>query len=264
MNHLSTFRKYTTTYPVRSFHSIVISLSWILLTSLVLNKLPVELGIIALTFVGLLGVSVMITYWTKGKPGIKKLFGETFRWRVNIGHYLVALFALPLFTIATSMFLGTMVLTPQDSLAIFQNYVTSLLSGFFIINLWEETGWTGFVQSKLMNDKGILKGSLLTAPGFVAVHIPLYLTQPSMFEFITSIAILIVLAFFFRYLLGMVYIDSNKSLFIVGLLHASFNNSAFGRSEMLPASIMGTVLFTLIYVLYREKIKPSFQKQSII
>jgi hypothetical protein len=221
--------------------------------------LPPEPGIIVLTFGGLIGISSLITYWSKGKKGLKELFSETFRWKTHIGFYVFALCAIPILTIIFAKLTGNFSIPQDDWMKTFQNYFISLLSGFLIINLWEETGWMGFVQKKLMDKHGLLKGSLLTAPGFVAVHIPLYFSQPTVQDFVMSLAVLFFLAFFFRYLLGMIYIDSKKSIFIVGLLHASFNNAALKHKEMLPASIIATIILTLLYHFLR-KVNRSFLK----
>ena len=42
-----------------------------------------------------------------------------------------------------------------------------------LINLWEETAWAGFAQSRLMARHGLMVGSLLTAVPFAAIHIPM-------------------------------------------------------------------------------------------
>ncbi len=246
------FSTYITGYPISSFHILVISLSWIVITTLFLFHLPPEPGIIVLTFGGLIGISSLITYWTKGVKAFKELFSETFKWRIHIGYYAFALFAIPALTVLLAKLTGSFLIPQAEWPSTFQNYLVAAFSNFLIINLWEETGWTGFVQSKLIDRKGLVKGSLLTAPGFVAVHIPLYFSQPTMMEFFMSLAVLFFLAFFFRYLLGMIYIDSKKSVFIVGLLHASFNNSALKHKEMLPASIIATIILTLVYHFLRK------------
>ncbi|MFZ3301523.1 MAG: CPBP family intramembrane glutamic endopeptidase [Microgenomates group bacterium] len=239
--------------PIKAFLRFSITLSWIVITTLFLLKLPTEPGILLLNYIGLLGSSLIITYLMKGKNGFKELFSKVFKWKVNIKFYLLALFSIPVLTILISLLFNTFYIPQSEWLLTAQKYFVSMFSGFLIINLWEETGWTGFVQSRLMKENGLLKGSMLTAPWFILIHVPLYFSQPTLKEFLIAIGVLFFLAFFFRYLLGLVYIDTGKSLFLVGLLHASFNNSSLGQAKMIPASIVATILITLVYGYLRSR-----------
>ena len=253
MSSLSKVREYSIQHPLSAFHITIISLSWVLLTALFLMHLPPEPGIIVLTLFCFIGTTSLITYWQKGRTGVKKLFSETFKFRVHLGFYVLALLALPALTVFVSLILGSFSISQQDWPSVLFKYVVSTFSGFFIINIWEETAWTGFVQSRLMSRNGVLKGSLLSSIGFVGMHIPLYFNHPTIMEFIGSLMVLILVGLVFRYLLGMMYLDSGKSVFIVGLTHASFNNAHLGHKEMLPASIIATVIITLVYGLYRMR-----------
>lgn len=239
--------------PIRTFLAVVLSLSWIILTVLSINDQPLELGLILVTFLGLLGFSILITFWENGRTGVKQLLGGLIKWRVGLGYYLLALFAIPLLTILTAAITGNLHVTKVGLMPEIISYSISLLSGAFIINLWEETGWAGFVQTKLMKQKGLLVGSLLTAPAFVAIHIPLLLKEPNPANIMTNFAIMLGLSFFFRYLIGMVLIDTAGSLLIIGLLHASFNSSnglgiITGEFEV----IIATFVLTLLVAIFRN------------
>jgi membrane protease YdiL (CAAX protease family) len=52
-------------------------------------------------------------------------------------------------------------------------YVPVLVFGALTANLWEESVWAGFVQRRLMERRGLLTGSLLTALPFFLIHLPL-------------------------------------------------------------------------------------------
>jgi membrane protease YdiL (CAAX protease family) len=47
------------------------------------------------------------------------------------------------------------------------------VSAALIINIWEETAWTGFVQRRAMARWGTVNGSLATAVLFAGIHAPL-------------------------------------------------------------------------------------------
>jgi membrane protease YdiL (CAAX protease family) len=114
--------------------------------------------------------------------------------------------------------------------------VTTVLNAA-IVNLWEELGWSGFVQTRLMARHGVLRGSLLTAPAFFAIHWPLVfqehgLRHTSIGYALMYFAVLGLLAPVFRYLLGMILVDTKGSIVAVGLLHGSLN--AAGAMPVVP------------------------------
>ena len=87
------------------------------------------------------------------------LLSRTFRWRVNPFWYLLAAFSLPVGVVAGAV----VVRGPEvfDDIAAHPTMITSFLTGFAVvplINLGEETGWMGFVQTRLENQLGALRG----------------------------------------------------------------------------------------------------------
>jgi uncharacterized protein len=84
---------------------------------------------------------------------------------------------------------------------------------------------------------GALRGSLLTAPPFVAIHWPLVFQEHGLHH--TSLvyageyfAALILLAPFFPYLIGLTFIDTGGSTLASGLMHGSLN--AAGAMAVVP------------------------------
>ncbi len=239
--------------PIRIYLAIVLSMSWIILTALSLNNQPLELGLILVTYLGLFGLSILITFWENGRTGVKQFLGGLVKWRVGLRYYLLALISIPLLTIAIAAITGNLHVTKDNVLPELTGYIISLLSGALIINLWEETGWAGFVQTKLMKQKGLLVGSILTAPAFVAIHMPLLLKESNFSDLMITFSVMLGLSFFFRYLIGMILIDTAGSLLIIGLLHASFNSSnglkiVTGEFEV----IIATIFLTLCVAVYRN------------
>jgi membrane protease YdiL (CAAX protease family) len=82
----------------------------------------------------------------------------------------------------------------------------------------------GFVQSRLMDRRGLLIGSALTAIPFAVLHLPLAFEAGWTWSSATVEMVAIVgRAPFLRYLLGALYLDTAGSLLAVGLMHASYH-----------------------------------------
>lgn len=255
---MNSIRSFALKKPITSFLCIVLPLSWIILPTLFVLGAPLQIGLLIVNYLGLLGISLLITYWIHGRTGVKKLLSGLIKWKVGIGYYLLAFLAIPILTILISLAFGKIHLTQETWIKMFTSYIVTLASSALIINLWEETAWSGFVQSKIMQRKGILKGSLLVAPAFVGIHLPLLLEQHTAKDLAISFIALAALAFFFRYLLGMIFADTDGSILIVGIIHASFNSSgSLGGQNTEIASIFATIFLTIFIAGYRKWRKKS-------
>ena len=84
---------------------------------------------------------------------------------------------------------------------------------------------------------GLLVGSLLTAPAFAAIHWPLVFEEHGIHHtswayVLAYLGVLILLAPFFRYLIGMIFTDTGGSTLSAGLVHGSLN--AAGAMSVVP------------------------------
>jgi membrane protease YdiL (CAAX protease family) len=171
-----------------------------------------------------------------------------------VWRYALLLLGMPVATIAVAAATGT--LAVLDSwLRAGIGYLFQVVTGALIYNLWEETAWTGFLQSRLLDRHSLLRSALLTAPLFVAIHIPLSFapgwTWPNT---LLNLGLLIVAAPFLRYLIGVHYLGTGGSLLAVGLQHPSFNAAAafgVGGWEYIP----GLVVLTLLVALGRRLVR---------
>jgi uncharacterized protein len=246
MNKLMSLAKKS---PLLFYLTVIFIISWVSLLPLLLFKLPLEPGLLVLTYVGLLGVAIYISYKEHGKAGIMSLFSKTFRWKINPVYYAFAVFVIPLTTLIIGIFTGSTSLT-QNWSATFTTFILTTLSNFLIINLWEETGWAGFFQTRLAVKHGIFRAALITAPAFAAIHIPIMIQQSTNNDLLQNMIIIFLFAFFFRYLIGMQLKDTDNSVFLAGLLHASFNSSNdFG----VPEVILATCIITVLVYIFRRK-----------
>ena len=135
----------------------------------------------------------------------------------------------------------------------------TLIFGALLGNLWEETAWSGFVQSRLMTRRGLLIGSLITAVPFALIHFPLVFAAGGRHgtkwsDALLDLALLALAAPFVRYLFGTVLVDTGGSVLAVALLHASFNAAGSmaavqGGWQYIPA----VIVLTLLVVAYRTR-----------
>ncbi|WP_461174840.1 CPBP family intramembrane metalloprotease [Arthrobacter sp. Z1-9] len=108
--------------------------------------------------------------------------------------------------------------------------LNTLIIGALLGNIWEELAWTGVVQHRIMDRRGPAIAALLTAIPFALIHLPFAFAERGFSgtpwnNVAVSWAVLFLFAPFFRLLMGIAYLGTGYSLFIVGLLHASFNAS---------------------------------------
>lgn len=211
-----------------SFIVLAVGLTWIAQISSILLLGNIGPGLIA-ELVILVGTSILVTGVTEGRPGLRRLFASLVRWRVGLGWYVVAVLGLPVLTLLIGLATGTLTSPAGGWLpAIGGYFLQLLLLGLLLGNVWEEMGWTGVVQRRLMERHGLVAGGALTAIPFALIHLPM--------AFGTGFAVpvpivlliwgvLIVTAPFMRWLLGVTYLGTGGSILLVGTMHASFNSS---------------------------------------
>jgi membrane protease YdiL (CAAX protease family) len=226
--------------------------------------LPFEPFLLVLVFVALLGSALLVTWRTDGSRGVRRLLARVLIWRFSPVRWAVILFAMPVLTIAIAAGSGTLV-SPEGGwpLEIRSYLLSTVLVGALFLNIWEETAWAGFMQSRLMARHGLLVGALVTAPVFAAVHIPLHFDDGWTWSKVgTGLAILFALAPVYRYLLGMHLLDTHGSLLAVGIQHAAWNasinlESVDGDWQAITAVVLLTLLVAVGRRLWHTEDHPS-------
>jgi uncharacterized protein len=217
-------------HPVAAFVLIVLLLSWtgqILSLLLLGDILP---GILAELLI-LLGTAILVTGVADGRPAVRELFRRAFRWRVAPAWYVAALLGLPALTVLIAAATGTFHPPAGGWGLLLGNYLlNTLIIGALLGNIWEELAWTGVVQHRIMDRRGPVTAALLTAIPFALIHLPFAFAERGFSgtpwsDVAISWLVLFLFAPFFRLLMGIAYLGTGYSLFIVGLLHASFNAS---------------------------------------
>jgi membrane protease YdiL (CAAX protease family) len=239
----------TRRHPVTVFITIALLTGWVLLTIPAVLGAPPEPFLLVTCYGGLMGTALVLTRWTGGPGAVKALLRRAVQVRIGLLRFVVILGAMPLLTLGVAAATGTLHSPAGGWTKLEITYLASVLVlGALLFNIPEEIGWSGFVQSRLMQRYGLRGGALRTAPFFVAIHIPLLFAPGWTWTSVgISFGALAVAAPFFRYLLGMHLLDTDGSLFAVGLQHAAFNGSGalaavHGGWQYIPAMIVLTLL----------------------
>jgi membrane protease YdiL (CAAX protease family) len=103
----------------------------------------------------------------------------------------------------------------------------SIVLAVVVINLWEETVWAGFFQTRLEVRFNFILAAVLTALPFAGVHMPLLLLddQVSALSILKGVAGLLILGIVVRLLMGVMMRAALDSVLAVGILHQIFDAS---------------------------------------
>lgn len=240
-------------HPVATFLALALPLGLAALTVPLVLDLEFAPFLLAMTFVALLGSSVLVTWAAEGGPGVRRLFARTVDWRFGPTRWAVVLFGMPVLTLALAAATGTLSGPDAGWLSMTGSYLfQTLIFGALLLNIWEETTWAGFLQTRLMSRHGLLLAAVLTAIPFSVIHIPLYLADGgSWSEIGRNVALLFALAPVYRYLIGMHLLDARGSLLAAGVQHASWNaaqslDGVEGSWQVPVAVVLLTVLLALV------------------
>jgi len=152
-----------------------------------------------LAFGVLFGGAVAATALADGREGVRRLLAGLVRWRIGAARWVVVVAALPALTLGIAAVTGTWRSPDEGWWALASTYALGLLTGLLLTNLWEETAWSGFVQTRLMRRHGLITSAGLTAIPFVLVHIPGAFQNASAGAALVDVAAITLLAPLLRY-----------------------------------------------------------------
>lgn len=213
--------------PVRMFALISLPLGWAILSIPLLLGLEVEPFVLPTVLFALLIPALLITRREAGMAGVRALLRDAVRLPRPLWWGLAAVAVVPAVTWFAAAALGVAEPLTAELLIGYQGFLVTVVIGVALINVWEETAWTGFVQRRLMARWGVIRGSAATAALFAGIHLPLaFQGEITVANVLLSVAVLMGLAVGLRLIIG--YLDgwTAGSLFTIGLLHASFNGTA--------------------------------------
>src|SRR5215211_6359383 len=163
--------------------------------------------------------SLLVSWLADGRAGVRKLLSRVVLWRFSAWRWAIILFAVPVLTVALAAASGTLTSPERGWAAEIGWYLfNTLIFGALTLNLWEETAWAGFAQSRWMARHGLLVGSLITAVFFAAIHVPLQFEgDPSPSRILASTGLVFLTALIARYLIGMHLLDTRGSILAAGV-----------------------------------------------
>src|SRR5215211_1149490 len=139
-------------YPLTMFLVLVFAIGVPGMVIPLLLGVPIAAGLLWLVFVALLGSSLLVTWLADGRAGVRKLLSRVVLWRFSAWRWAIILFAVPLLTVALAAASGTLTSPERGWAAEIGWYLFNMLIfGALTLNLWEETAWAGFAQSRWMD-----------------------------------------------------------------------------------------------------------------
>lgn len=192
---------------------------------------------IFLVFVALVPATTLVTWASDGVPGLRALARRALRWDFGARWWLLVLAGLPLLTLGLALLLGD-TLRPVEIAPFAAAQVFGLLVNLVLINIWEEAGWAGFVQTRLERSHRLATAALLTAVPFALVHMPLhFIGDFSLASVMTALITLLIVCALVRLMLGVVLRGTRDSILAVALMHTMFNRS--NNEEGIVAGLVG-------------------------
>jgi len=180
---------------------------------------------VLLVFVALVPAAIWVTWAADGAAGVRNLVFRMFHWRIGAAWWLLVLAGLPTLTLAFALLLGDTV-KPVDIAPFVTGQVLGLLVNLLLINLWEETAWSGVVQTRLERRYGTVRAALLTAVPFALVHLPLhFIGDFTLGSLVTALLTLLIVCSLVRLMIGVFLRGTHYSILAVAVLHTMFNRS---------------------------------------
>jgi CAAX protease family protein len=259
-NSSPSLRSLVARYPMGAFLGMVYAVTWTAFLPAILQArgllaLPIDLSeglafnrvVSIATIFGVALPAFLVTAATGGKAGVRDLLGRSLRWRVGVRWYLIALLGfLVIMLLLASVLQGP---APLGTLAqkwplFFTMFLPEVLFPFLFIQLFEEAGWTGFMQHALQARRGPLLASVLVAPAFFLMHLPALLVDSGIgLGLLVVSGALVVTMTFFRIVVMWLYNSSGCSVLVVALFHSAFNSAtSLGDQRFTGELISGPTL----------------------
>ena len=113
--------------------------------------------------------------------------------------------------------------TPRavDPVAVAVGQLGLLAVNFALVNLWEESAWAGFLQSRLGQRHNLFVAALITAVPFAFAHWPLaFLGEVTVASVAVGLAAYLALGVIFRPMIGVFLQGTRGSVLAVAVLHS--------------------------------------------
>ena len=230
---------------------------------------PERVAAVMLVFLALLPTTFLVTWAADGRPGVARLVRRMFRWRIGARWWLLVLAGLPTLTMSLALLLGDH-LTPVDVAPFVITQTLGFLVNLLLINLWEETAWAGFVQTRLERRHSLPIAAILTAIPFALIHMPLHFIGNFTLESLaTALITLLIVSILVRLLLGVVLRGTRDSILAVAAVHTMFNRSnndegvvsglLEGQAQGLAGLFAVILLATTVAIIARHRLDRAYR-----
>ncbi len=180
---------------------------------------------VLMVLVALVPATLWVTWAAEGRGGVGTLVRRMLRWRIGITWTLLVVAGLPTLTLAFAVCFGDSLRT-VDVVPLVAGQIFGLLVNLVLINLWEESAWSGVVQTGLERRHGLAKAAMLTAVPFSLVHMPLhFIGSFTLGSLITALVTLLIVCALVRLMIGVYLRGTRDSILAVAVLHSVFNRS---------------------------------------
>ena len=232
-NQAGGFRGWAARRPLTAFLVLALGFGWPVMSMAPLTDhgvvpdggLPGEVWIFAVLVLVMLPAALWVTSVTDGRSGVRALLRRTFRWRIGLAWWAVVLFAIPLTTLALGVATGRSLQT-SDLVSVLTGQLVALIIALVLANLWEETVWAGFLQTRLEGRHGLVIAAALTAVPFAAIHLPLQFVGDFTATSVASgVGLLLAVSVLFRLMVGVLLRATADSVLAIAVLHAVWNTS---------------------------------------
>lgn len=99
-------------------------------------------------------------------------------------------------------------------------FLVLFISSFLIIGMGEEIGWRGFVLPKLMEKFSPIHSTFIIIPIWYAFHLPKIIDWSGSIHYFINMLVGIIA---FGFLFTLIFIKLKEDVFLIALLHASYN-----------------------------------------
>ena len=225
-------------YPTISYFVLAYLFAWVFIPLLSIS--------LAFGFLALFGPAlsaILVTYITEGSPGTKALYARALLWKVKPVWYAFAIL-FPPFLILIEMGIAYLFKT---SVSFFTNGIVGLVTA--VLYVGEELGWRGYALPKLLQQRTPFAASLILGVLWAMWHLPNFVFPlegvPPLGPFPVVALWVVSQTFLFTWL----YMNSNGSVLITTLFHASINAFTFNGMDITVKWILQAVFWLIAAII---------------
>jgi membrane protease YdiL (CAAX protease family) len=175
--------------------------------------------------------AIIVTAWTAGRPGVRRLLGRLLKWRVPARYYAFAVLApVGLFALAALLNRVMTGAWPELGLLGQADYVPYLgipgvlLVWFLTYGVGEETGWRGFALPHLQRTRPAANAAMLLGVFWAGWHLPAFFFRDTYVDMgLPGFVMFVVSILFASVVFAWLYNSTGGSLLLVVLFHVFFN-----------------------------------------